>query len=251
MDFKNHPEKSTEYINDWESKNTNGKVNDLIPEGVINQNTALIIANALALKASWIKKFNEPKLGKFEVSPNNFNDVMMMSSSRFQPIFCQSTQFRGVTNYMTSARIVTMPFKDRSLIFAMAIPSTAGNFSEFDTKSGYKKMFDTVEKMHPTGEGNNLAENFGRCNVRMPTFDIDFSYDNFKEHLKSLGIKSAFKSSKADFSGILDYDASQRKDNVYVTDVIHKATFNLDRDGVEAAAATAFMMGFRAAFPSK
>ena len=71
----------------------------------------------LLIQASWIKKFNEPKLGKFEVSPNNFNDVMMMSSPRFQPIFCQSTSFRGVTNYMTSARIVTMPFKGGDVYF--------------------------------------------------------------------------------------------------------------------------------------
>ena len=55
MDFKNHPEKSTEFINAWVSENTNGKVNDLIPEGVINQNTALIIANAVALKVALLR----------------------------------------------------------------------------------------------------------------------------------------------------------------------------------------------------
>ena len=52
IDFRNHPENSTEYINNWVSENTNGKINDLIPEGVINRNTALIIANALALKVA-------------------------------------------------------------------------------------------------------------------------------------------------------------------------------------------------------
>ena len=85
----------------------------------------------------------------------------------------------------------------------------------------------------------------------MPTFDIDFSYDDFKDHLISLGIKSAFQSSEADFSGILDYGESPRKDNVYVTDVIHKATFNLNREGVEGTASTAFLLGFRAILPSK
>ena len=55
----------------------------------------------------------------------------------------------------------------------MAIPSTAGDFSEFDTKSGYKRMFDTVEEMHPTGEENNLAKNFGRC-IQFFLYNIEF-----------------------------------------------------------------------------
>merc|ERR1719489_145954 len=207
--------------------------------------TKLVIANALSLKVSWTKKFEEPELGKFEVSPNNFNNVMMMTSPRCS---CKSTSFSGVTNLMTSAEVVTMPFKDKSLIFAMAIPSTAGDFSELDDQSGYRKMFDTVEGMHPTGAGNTPARNFERCNVRMPTFDIDFGYDDFKEHLRSLGVRAAFQGSEADFSGILD-DASRR--NLYVTDVAHKAAFSLDRDGVEGAAATAVMMGFRSILPSR
>jgi len=252
IDFKNEPEKSTEYINNWISENTNGKIKDLIQKGVINKNTELIIANALALKASWIKEFNEPRLGRFEISPNNFNDVMMMKSSIGSPTFCKSTSFRGVTNYMTSAQIVTMPFKDNSLIFAMAIPNTAGDFSELDTKTGYKKMFDTVDRMHPISDAHSnwfVARSFERCTVKMPVFDIDFTYEDFKDHLKALGIRSAFESDKANFSGILDSVAS--RNNVYVSDVIHKATFNLNKKGVEATAATAFFIGSRMITPSK
>merc|ERR1719376_877771 len=175
LDFQHQPKSATKIINDWVSENTNEKVKNLIPEGAIDTMTKLVIANALALKVSWTKKFEEPELGKFEVSPNNFNKVMMMTSSRCS---CKSTSFGGVTNLMTSAEVVTMPFEDKSLNFAMAIPNTAGDFSEFDDQSGYRRMFDTVERMHP--------------------FDIEFNYENLQDHLKSMGIKKAFDGQQAD-----------------------------------------------------
>jgi len=234
LDFQNQPESATKIINSWVSENTNEKIKNLIPKGVINTMTKLVIANALALKVSWTKKFDEPKLGRFEVSPNNFNKVMMMTSSRCS---CKSTSFRGVTNLMTSAEVVTMPFEDESLIFAMAIPNTAGDFSEFDDQSGYRKMFDTVERMHPSDEqysNKPYSDSFEMCVVKMPKFDIEFDYKNLQDHLKSMGINKAFDGQQADFSGIM-------KEPVYVSDVFHKSTFNLNRNGVEASAATAFL----------
>ena len=50
LDFQRQPTNSTEFINTWVSENTNGKIKDLIPPGVINRMTALVLANALALK---------------------------------------------------------------------------------------------------------------------------------------------------------------------------------------------------------
>merc|ERR1719457_65459 len=215
LDFQNQPENATKIINSWVSENTNEKIKNLIPEGVINTMTKLVIANALALKVSWTKKFDEPKLGRFEVSPNNFNKVMMM----------------------TSAEVVTMPFEDESLIFAMAIPNTAGDFSEFDDQSGYRKMFDTVERMHPSDEqysNKPYSDSFEMCVVKMPKFDIEFDYKNLQDHLKSMGINKAFDGQQADFSGMM-------KEPIYVSDVFHKSTFNLNKNGVEASAATAFL----------
>ena len=50
LDFQNQPESATKIINNWVSENTNEKIKNLIPKGVINTMTKLVIANALALK---------------------------------------------------------------------------------------------------------------------------------------------------------------------------------------------------------
>ena len=65
----------------------------------------------------------------------------------------------------------------------MAIPNTAGDFSEFDDQSGYRKMFDTVERMHPSDEqysNSQYSDSFAMCVVRMPEFDIEFDYEKLQ-----------------------------------------------------------------------
>ena len=59
-------------------------------------------------KASWTKKFNEPRLGKFTISPNNHIDAMIMKSTMCS---CKSTAFRNVKNFLKSAQVVTLPFE--------------------------------------------------------------------------------------------------------------------------------------------
>ena len=65
-----------------------------------------------------------------------------------------------------------------------------------------------------------------------------------QDHLKSMGIKKAFDGQQADFSGIM-------REPVFVSDVFHKAAFNLDRNGVEASAATAFLFMQRSFYRGK
>ena len=130
----------------------------------------------------------------------------------------------------------------------MVIPDVAGDFSEFNTKSAYKNMFDTVDRMHP--KNKNFLRTFKMCRVTMPTFDIEFNYGKVKDHLISMGIKSAFSETKADFSGILNSTESTRvmNNDIYISDVFHKATFTVNRNGVEAAAATAFLSFTRSSY---
>ena len=53
LDFVNEREKSRAAINQWISNQTEGKIKDLVPEGVIDQLTRLILTNAIYFKARW------------------------------------------------------------------------------------------------------------------------------------------------------------------------------------------------------
>ncbi|HRF96165.1 MAG TPA: serpin family protein, partial [Aggregatilineales bacterium] len=58
VDFANAPDQATQEINQWASNVTEGKIEELIPVGVVDNLTRLIITNALLFKADWLFPFD-------------------------------------------------------------------------------------------------------------------------------------------------------------------------------------------------
>jgi serpin B len=69
----------------------------------------------------------------------------------------------------------------------------------------------------------------------MPSFDFATS-TIAKDPLSALNMAEAFMPESADFSGITDVE------DLYISDVLHKATITVDEEGTEAAAATVVIM---------
>ncbi|MBA3943073.1 MAG: hypothetical protein H0X37_00755 [Herpetosiphonaceae bacterium] len=80
--------------------------------------------------------------------------------------------------------------------------------------------------------------------LSMPKFNISTSSFSMMDVLEGLGMTDAFKPQIADFDGIADTH------ELYIGDVIHKATITVDEQGTEAAAASAVSMMAGAAPPS-
>jgi len=59
LDFINAPETSRVTINDWVSDQTESRIEDLIPQGVIDALTRLVLTNAIYFNAAWLNPFNE------------------------------------------------------------------------------------------------------------------------------------------------------------------------------------------------
>jgi len=59
MDFMKAPEESRVTINDWVSDQTEGRIEDLIPQGVIDALTRLVLTNAIYFNAAWLNPFEE------------------------------------------------------------------------------------------------------------------------------------------------------------------------------------------------
>lgn len=59
LDFPGDPESSKDQINSWVSDQTQGLIPHLVPEGMISEQTLLILTDAIHFEAAWAEPFSE------------------------------------------------------------------------------------------------------------------------------------------------------------------------------------------------
>jgi serpin B len=213
LDFVNETEPSRITINDWVSEETEGRIEDLIPQGAINAMTRLVLTNAIYFNAAWQYPFQEDATspGVFYLLNGDEVTVPMMEQQ-------ESFSYTGGENYQA----VELPYDGRELSMVILLPDS-GQFETFEEAIEYQQVKD-------------IMENLERREVRltMPKFEFDSSF-GLKKTLIDMGMPVAF-SAGADFSGM-----TGNKD-LFISDVIHKAFVSVDEAGTEAAAATAVIM---------
>jgi len=213
LDFISETEPSRITINDWVSDETEGRIEDLIPQGAINQMTRLVLTNAIYFNAAWQYPFEEDATspGVFYLLHGDEVTVPMMEQQ-------ESLSYTEADNYQA----VELPYDGQELSMVILLPNS-GQFETFEKDIEYQRVKD-------------IMENLERREVRltMPKFEFDSSF-GLKKTLIDMGMPVAF-SAGADFSGM-----TGEKD-LFISDVIHKAFVSVDEAGTEAAAATAVIM---------
>ncbi len=59
LDYASDPEACRETINDWVENQTNDRIKDLIPLGVIDPTVYMVLTNAIYFKGEWVYEFEE------------------------------------------------------------------------------------------------------------------------------------------------------------------------------------------------
>ncbi len=217
LDFAGEPEKSRVIINDWVGKETEGRIEDLLPEGVIDSLTRLVLTNAIYFNAAWAYPFDEnvTRAGVFYLLDGGDVPVPMMH---------QTESFRYVTGDGYEA--VELPYDGNELSMVILLPE-AGNFEEFQNSLSSEKVADIMD---------NLSR--GQVSLSLPKFEFESSF-SLANTLVEMGMPAAF-STAADFSGMTGGR------DLFIADVVHKAFVSVDEAGTEAAAATAVVMDLTA-----
>ena len=212
--FMNAPEEARVAINDWVSEETEERIQDLIPEGVIDTLTRLVLANAIYFKASWSEQFEEA-----ETRPQDFH--LLNGSAVSVPMMHQTATFRYGESQGVQA--VELPYVGDQVAMLILMPQDGG-FESFESSLTPEVLRSLIASMEP----RQLA-------LGMPKYEIRSSF-GLVPALARLGMSTAF-GSEADFSGI---DGSR---DLYISDVVHQAFVAVDEAGTEAAAATAVIIG--------
>jgi len=213
LDFTNAPEESRVTINNWVSDQTEGRIEDLIPQGLIDALTRLVLTNAIYFNAAWQHPFSEDMTedGPFYLLDGGEITVSMMRQT-------ESFSYAEGDAY----RAVELPYDGRELSMVILLPQ-AGQFEAFEGLLDAQRVAAILEDLEPR-----------RVALTMPRFEFESSF-SLKETLAAMGMPVAF-SGGADFSGMTG------NRDLFIADVIHKAFVSVDEAGTEAAAATAVVM---------
>ncbi|MGD8760123.1 MAG: serpin family protein, partial [Anaerolineales bacterium] len=113
VDYANAPEESRLMINQWVSDQTEEKIEDLIPSGLITPATRLVLANAIYFNASWLEPFEEENTreGIFYLLDGGQVTVPMMS---------QITDFRYLDGEGFQA--VELPYLGSEMAMVILLP---------------------------------------------------------------------------------------------------------------------------------
>ena len=213
LDFINETEESRLAINDWVSDQTEERIKDLIPEGVITSLTRLVLTNAIYFNAAWAYPFDDKVTGNGPFYLVDGGEVTV-------PMMKQTEAF-GYTDG-EGYQAVELLYDGDELSMVIMLPED-GQFEAFEEGLQADKVSDIIGSLQ-------LAE----VALTMPQFEFDSEF-SLKDTLADMGMPVAF-SDAADFSGMTG------KRDLYIAEVVHKAFVSVDEAGTEAAAATAVIM---------
>jgi len=213
LDFAEAPEASRVAINEWISEQTEGRIEDLVPEGAIDPLTRLVLTNAIYFNAAWANPFQERATRERPFTRLDGSEVPV-------PMMHQTTPFLYAAGEDFQA--VQLHYDGYDMSMVVVVPRQ-GDFEAFEESLDGGRMQAIIEEL----ERREVA-------LAMPKFEFDASF-GLKEALSALGMPQAF-TGDADFSGMT---GSQ---DLFISEVLHEAFVSVDEEGTEAAAATAVIM---------
>ncbi|KAJ8020603.1 Leukocyte elastase inhibitor A [Holothuria leucospilota] len=217
VDFISAAEAARSLINGWVSEQTSGKIPDLIPPGVLNSLTRLVLVNAIYFKGNWLKQF-DPKhttTQQFKVSNSESIPVQMMFLK--DPFFYYEDQ-------SLKCQVLSLPYVGNSLSMVIVLPDPSISLTDVESKI-------TTDVLSSWMKGSRKE----KVKLLLPRFKLEESFI-LNDHLSKMGMSDLFHPDKADLSGV-----TGNKD-LSVSQVIHKAFIEVNEEGTEAAAATAVVM---------
>ena len=214
LDFVTETEQSRLAINRWVSDQTEGRIGDLVPQGLIDPSTRLVLTNAIYFNAAWEYPFDNRATadGVFHLLDGGQVIVPMMWHT-------EAFGYAEGEGYQA----IELRYDGGELSMVVILPE-AGHFQGFEEHLEAQQVRGIISRLEP----NEVI-------LTMPQFGFDSAF-SLKNVLPEMGMEDVF-SSDADLSGM----TGSRE--LWISDVVHKGFIAVDEAGTEAAAATAVIPG--------
>ncbi|XP_059225868.1 antichymotrypsin-2-like [Stomoxys calcitrans] len=218
-------------INSWVDSKTNHLIQNLISPNMLNNDTRLVLLNAIHFKGEWCIKFKDflTRDEDFYLDETNTVTVKMMHAT---------ANFRYGDFPDLDATALEMFYKNSDLSILVLLPKSRTGLAKLQEDLRSVSLNELTKSMITT-----------RVIVSFPKFKADLSKDLsgvLKEvmeklffnalYIYDLGMKRIFSTS-ADFSNMLNSSECPA-----ISSVIHKACIDVNEKGTSAAAATATIL---------
>jgi serpin B len=223
LDFRRAPETARARINAWVEQQTQDRIKDLVPEGVLTMDTRLVLTNAIYFKGTWMHRFPDGATRK---------EPFTLSTGRAigeVPLMNQRGNFRYLDG--GSFQALELPYEGGELSMIVFLPRRVDGLTELEHTLTAARMTDWLSRM----TADDVV-------VMLPRFKVTAKFE-LKQALTELGMSLAFSPEQADFSGIT------KAAPLWLSAVIHKAYVEVNEQGTEAAAATAPVVTMASARP--
>jgi serpin B len=216
VNFQEQPDEAVKTVNTWVSDKTREKIKELIQRDFINDDTRLILTNAIYFKGLWDKAFERASTRDEDWHGLNGTARVPMMHQRSGYLYYESSGFQALD----------IPYKGEQLAMLVVLPREKDGLASLESRWVAEGTYQQVTP------GLRHEET---VLVSLPRFKMETEF-KLKPVLCDMGADLPF-SDHADFSGISD-------EPLKISAVVHKAFVEVNEEGTEAAAATAVGMAF-------
>ncbi|XP_077289756.1 antichymotrypsin-2-like [Arctopsyche grandis] len=203
-------------INEWVESKTNNKIKDFVSPDIFDENTRVMLINAIYFQGNWKKPFNKDSVHKSKFTKNKIDNVDV-------DMMYQTDDFPYANLPEWDSEILSLPYKNNDTYLVIILPKKVDGLAALEEKIYNANMVDVLNKMRES-----------EVHVAIPKFKIESTID-LKHVLPELGIKLIFNEQKADLHNLL-----KSHEQVSVSDANQKAFIEVNEHGTEAGVVTEF-----------
>ncbi|KAM3700785.1 hypothetical protein ACB094_05G123800 [Castanea mollissima] len=204
LNFVNQVEIVKNEVNLWAKSATKGLIKELLPQGSINQDTILILANALYFKGAWLNAFNVKLTRHEDFYPLHGKPIRV-------PFMIANTEKKHFYRSFKNFEVLKIRYRKDGL------QDLVQNFN-----SNLELLGDCFEVKEV-----NLSK------VWIPKFKFSYGFDASRI-MQNIGLTLAFKM-VGDFIGMVD---SLESDIIFLSTILHQSFIEVNEEGTEATALT-------------
>ncbi len=221
-DFQGNPAAERAKINQWVSKKTEEKIQELFPADSINPLTILVLANALYLKAPWENKFDTKHTQKqpFYLSNGKTAQVDMMRKG----IHTEGQKQEYMHFSYDGINAIMLPYEGKRLASIIMLPPKNSDVNGLENYLADRQV--SYQDLARAFRSTKIAR------LEIPKHELKSSFD-LEAPLKAIGINRIFSAKTAELDGIAEGP-------LFVNKAVHKTYFKTNEEGSEGAAATGF-----------